>query len=69
MRSNRTVCAVNLNGLEVPDDFPKSIKLDTSGIPDKIQVVDIPELINLISNIPSEIKLVMPEKAEGSNPS
>jgi hypothetical protein len=50
--------------LEVPDNFPKSIKLDASGIPDKIQVVGVPEHINLVGNIPSEIRLIMPDKPE-----
>ncbi len=50
--------------LEVPVDFPKTIVLDASGIPDKIQVVGIPPVIELIGNIPTEIKLTMPEKPE-----
>lgn len=48
--------------LEVPEQFP-TIKIDASGIPDKIQVVGIPSTIELVG-APSEIKLVMPEKPE-----
>ena len=48
--------------LEVPEFFP-TIKIDTLGIPDKIQVVGIPSSIELIG-APSEIKLVMPENPE-----
>ena len=48
--------------LQVPDYFP-SIKIDASGIPDKIQVVGIPSVIELIG-APSEIKLVLPDKPE-----
>lgn len=48
--------------LEVPKEFP-SIKIDASGIPDKIQVVGIPSTIELVG-APSEIKLVLPEKPE-----
>lgn len=50
--------------LEVPENFPASIKLDASEIPDKIQVVGIPPAIELIGNIPTAIQLVMPEKPE-----
>ena len=50
--------------LDIPEDFPRSIKIDASGIPDKIQVVGIPPSIEIVGNIPSEIKLVMPEKPE-----
>ncbi len=45
-------------------NFPKEIRLDTSTLPDKIQVVGIPESIELIGNIPTKIELVMPEKPE-----
>jgi hypothetical protein len=38
--------------------------LDASEIPDKIQVVGIPKHISLVGEIPSEIKLVMPDKPE-----
>ena len=48
--------------LEVPESFP-SIKIDASGIPDKIQVVGIPSSIELVG-APSEIKLVLPDKPE-----
>jgi hypothetical protein len=47
--------------LEVPSVFP-TIKIDATGIPDKIQVVGIPSAIELVG--PSEIKLVLPEKPE-----
>jgi len=50
--------------LEVPDDFPRTIRIDASGIPDKIQVVGIPPQIEIIGSIPSEIRLVMPDKPE-----
>jgi hypothetical protein len=50
--------------LEGGDKIPASIVLDASGIPDKIQVVGIPPAIELIGNIPTEIKLVMPDKPE-----
>ena len=48
--------------LEPAVEMPTSIKLDTSGLPDKIQVVGIPEHIELIG--PSEIQLKMPENPE-----
>jgi hypothetical protein len=54
----------NFIRLEVPDDFPRTIKIDASEIPDKIQVVGIPPQIELVGSIPSEIKLVMPDKPE-----
>jgi hypothetical protein len=48
--------------LEVPDSMP-TIKIDASGIPERIQVVGIPSSIEL-TGAPSEIKLVMPDKPE-----
>ncbi len=48
--------------LELPENMP-TIKFDTTGIPDKIQVVGIPSAIEL-KGAPSEIKLVMPENPE-----
>ena len=47
--------------LEVPSDFPKSIFLDATGIPESIKVTGIPETITLIHNIPSEIYLRKPD--------
>ena len=54
----------NFIRLEMPDNFPTSIKIDASGIPDKIQVVGIPPQIEIVGSIPSEIRLVMPDKPE-----
>jgi hypothetical protein len=50
--------------LEVPTNFPTSIFLDASGIPKTIQVVGIPDSIELKGNIPSEIKITAPENLE-----
>jgi len=50
--------------LIIPDNFPKSISIDASGIPDKIQVVGIPESIELKGHIPSEITIKAPENLE-----
>ena len=49
--------------LEVPKEFPK-IEFDTSNIPKTIQVVGIPETIELKGTIPSEIMLKAPENLE-----
>ena len=54
----------NFIRIEVPDDFPRTIKIDASNIPNKIQVVGIPPSIEIVGSIPSEIRLVMPEKPE-----
>jgi hypothetical protein len=54
----------NFIRLEVPNDFPRTIRIDASQIPDKIQVVGIPPQIELVGSIPSEIRLVMPDKPE-----
>ena len=48
--------------IEVPESFP-TIKIDASGIPEKIQVIGIPSSIEL-TGAPSEIRLVLPEKPE-----
>jgi hypothetical protein len=48
--------------LDIPETLP-DIKIDASGIPDKIQVVGIPSAIELFG-APSEIKLVLPDKPE-----
>jgi hypothetical protein len=45
-------------------DFPREIRLDASALPDKIQVVGIPDSIELVGDIPTKIELVMPEKPE-----
>jgi PKD repeat protein len=48
--------------VEVPKEFP-TIKIDASGIPDRIKVVGIPESIEVKSNIPDKIvaEFQMPE--------
>ncbi len=51
-------------GLNIPDNFPREIKIDASGIPSQIQVVGIPPVIEINGNIPSTIQLLMPEKPE-----
>jgi hypothetical protein len=43
--------------LEVPDDFPDTIRLDGSEIPTSIKVVGFPESIPLTHNLPEEIFL------------
>ena len=50
--------------LNIPKDIPTVITLDASGVPDVIQVVGIPSVIELIGGVPSTIQLVMPEKPE-----
>ncbi len=50
--------------LDIPKEFPTIIMLDTSGIPDVIQVAGIPSVIELLGTIPSQIQMVMPEKPE-----
>jgi PKD repeat protein len=50
--------------LEVPDDFPSVIKLDASEIPKHIQVIGIPESIEIKGNIPSEITIKAPDNLE-----
>jgi hypothetical protein len=50
--------------LEVPNNFPSSIKLDASDIPKHIQVVGIPESIEIKGNIPSEITIKAPDNLE-----
>ena len=47
--------------LIVPPDFPSIIRLDATGIPAKIQVEGIPEVIELVHDLPNKIELVMPE--------
>lgn len=51
-------------GLNIPENFPREIKIDASGIPSQIQVVGIPPVIEINGNIPSTIQLLMPEKPE-----
>lgn len=51
-------------GLKLIGDFPSEIKLNAEGIPDTIQVVGIPPVIELKGTIPDTIQLVMPEKPE-----
>ena len=51
-------------GLNIPENFPREIKIDASGIPSQIQVVGIPAVIEINGNIPSTIQLLMPEKPE-----
>jgi hypothetical protein len=50
--------------LEVPADFPTTIRIDASDIPRTIQVVGIPDSIELKGHIPSEILLKAPENLE-----
>ena len=54
----------NFIKIEIPDDFPRTIMLDASAIPTEIKVTGIPETIELIGNIPTEIPLTIPENAE-----
>ena len=51
-------------GLRLMGDFPSEIKLNAEGIPDTIQVVGIPPVIELKGTIPDTIRLIMPEKPE-----
>ena len=51
-------------GLKLIGDFPSEIRLNAEGIPDTIQVVGIPPVIELKGTIPDTIQLVMPEKPE-----
>lgn len=51
-------------GLNIPENFPREIKIDASGIPNQIQVVGIPPVIEINGYIPSTIQLLMPEKPE-----
>jgi len=44
-------------------EAPKNLKLDVN-LPDSIRVTGIPDVIEVMSNIPSIIQLVMPEKPE-----
>lgn len=46
--------------IEVPDDFPRIITIDASGIPKEIQVVGMPSSIELIA--PSSIQLKWPDE-------
>jgi hypothetical protein len=50
--------------LEVPLDFPESIKLDASEIPERIQVVGIPETITLVHDLPDALLLKAPDDLE-----
>ena len=50
--------------LSVPDNFPTMISIDASGIPKTIQVIGVPESIELKGNIPSEIKVTIPDNLE-----
>ena len=50
--------------LAVPVRIPESITLDASGVPDVIRIEGLPEVIRLEHNLPSVIKLEMPEKPE-----
>ena len=47
--------------LVVPDDFPNTIRMEAIGIPDKIQVDGVPDVIELIHNLPDKIDLVVAE--------
>jgi PKD repeat protein len=65
----KSIPIVNLDipesiGLKLIGDFPSEIKLNAEGIPDTIQVVGIPPVIELKGTIPDTIQLVMPEKPE-----
>jgi hypothetical protein len=44
-------------------EAPKNLKLDVE-LPDSIRVTGIPDVIEVMGNIPSIIQLVMPEKPE-----
>lgn len=50
--------------IKVPEDFPREIFLNASGIPKEIQVVGVPSVIQLQGYIPSTIQLLMPENPE-----
>ena len=45
-------------------EIPKSIKIDFDDMPRSISVTGIPDHIELVGSIPSEIKLSMPENPE-----
>ena len=47
--------------LSVPKDFPSIIRLEAIGIPEKIQVEGIPNVIRVEHDIPQTIDLVLPE--------
>lgn len=50
--------------LAVPVDFPRTISIDASGIPDVIKIEGLPDVIRLEHNLPTSIKLEMPDKPE-----
>ncbi len=50
--------------LELVNNIPSTIFIDASGIPDQIQVVGIPESIELKGFIPSEIMIKAPDNLE-----
>jgi hypothetical protein len=45
-------------------EIPKTIKLDFENMPTSISVTGIPDYIELVGSIPSEIKLSMPDNPE-----
>jgi hypothetical protein len=50
--------------VEPAPNFPTSIKLEVTGMPQTLQVTGIPKTIEIIENIPRTIQLVMPENPE-----
>lgn len=47
--------------VEPAPNFPSSIRLEVTGMPQTLQVTGIPKTIEIIENIPRTIQLVMPE--------
>jgi hypothetical protein len=50
--------------LEVPDDFPRTIRVDGSEIPSTIKVEGIPDTIQLTHDLPEEIFIKKPDDLE-----
>jgi hypothetical protein len=50
--------------IAMPVRIPDTITIDASGIPDVIRVEGLPDVIRLEHNLPSTIKLEMPDKPE-----
>jgi hypothetical protein len=50
--------------LQPVKNFPTTLYVDASGIPNKIQVVGIPDIIELKHNLPDHIDLKLPENLE-----
>lgn len=50
--------------VEPAPNFPSTLKLEVTGMPQTLQVTGIPPTISVVGDIPRTIQLLMPEKPE-----